>query len=383
MYQSQHGTLCNSLKQLFVKLETAGDAVEPFEFLNYFFGAFPQFAEKGEHGGFQQQDADECFQNLLTVMEPVFPNKSGGSLIEELFGFNVQFELKNTEDENEPATTNFETMRRLPCIIDNQASPVNTLTEGIEAGLVGDLEKFSEPNNRNCIYKKTGKIASLPKYMIVQKIRFIWKASDEGTNTQARKAKILRNVSFPKILDLEPYITEELKASLKSAREGEKKKLENMKQKDTERFEEYKKDFSALDEMKAWKQFKEVLKKEAEQQHDKILWRELDDTGQKTGEYEQIGVITHQGRSSESGHYIGWVQEKGDKWYKYDDDYVTNQNLQNILDLRGGGDWHMAYYMIYRRLEVDPYLDFQATAEGGEKMDQEKTDNKNDIIGEK
>lgn len=125
MYQSAHGALCNALKELFIKLDTAGDALEPYEFLNFFFGAFPAFAEKGEHGGFQQQDADECFQSLLTVMDPVFPNKTGGSLIEELFGFSVKFEWKNTEDENEPATTNFETMRRLPCIIDNQASPVN------------------------------------------------------------------------------------------------------------------------------------------------------------------------------------------------------------------------------------------------------------------
>lgn len=65
--------------------------------------------------------------------------------------------------------------------------------------------------------------------MIVQKIRFIWKQSDEGTNTQARKAKILRNVSFPKILDLEPFLTDELKESLKVARGWEKKKLESTK----------------------------------------------------------------------------------------------------------------------------------------------------------
>lgn len=139
--------------------------------------------------------------------------------------------------------------------------------------------------------------------------------------------------------------------------------------------------------MKAWKQFKEVLKEEEQQKHDKLLWRDLDESGHKTGEYELIGVITHQGRSSESGHYIGWVQNKSDKWFKYDDDYVTNQNLQNILDLRGGGDWHMAYYMVYRRLEVDPYEgDVNTntnTNEGGEKMDLEKTDNKNGTIEKK
>ena len=39
------------------------------------------------------------------------------------------------------------------------------------------------------------------------------------------------------------------------------------------------------------------------------------DTAHDTGEYELVGVITHQGRSSESGHYVGWCQHKGGKQF--------------------------------------------------------------------
>ena len=31
--------------------------------------AFPRFAEKSEHGGFQQQDANECWVELLNMLK--------------------------------------------------------------------------------------------------------------------------------------------------------------------------------------------------------------------------------------------------------------------------------------------------------------------------
>lgn len=29
-------------------------------------------------------------------------------------------------------------------------------------------------------------------------------------------------------------------------------------------------------------------------------------TGKCTGKYQLIGVVTHKGRSADSGHYVGW-----------------------------------------------------------------------------
>ena len=41
-----------------------------------------------------------------------------------------------------------------------------------------------------------------------------------------------------------------------------------------------------------------------------------------------------------------------EEWHKYDDDKVTEVKLEDVLGLRGGGDWHMAYILIYRKIEI-------------------------------
>ena len=60
-----------------------------------------------------------------------------------------------------------------------------------------------------------------------------------------------------------------------------------------------------------------------------------------TGCYELMGVVTHKGRSADSGHYIGWVRQSpgSDFWWKYDDDIVSEVGTAEILNLKGGGDW--------------------------------------------
>jgi ubiquitin carboxyl-terminal hydrolase 14 len=69
-----------------------------------------------------------------------------------------------------------------------------------------------------------------------------------------------------------------------------------------------------------------------------------------TGDYELMGVVTHKGRDADSGHYIGWVrQEPGSSfWWKCDDDKVSEVKTEEILALKGGGDWHTAYLSFYR-----------------------------------
>merc|ERR1719309_1450273 len=73
-----------------------------------------------------------------------------------------------------------------------------------------------------------------------------------------------------------------------------------------------------------------------------------------SGYYDLQAVLTHQGRSSSSGHYVGWVKRKEDEWVKFDDDKVSVVSPEDILRLSGGGDWHIAYVLLYgpRRLEI-------------------------------
>ena len=88
--------------------------------------------------------------------------------------------------------------------------------------------------------------------------------------------------------------------------------------------------------------------------HDEILNRPFN-SGLDTGNYQLIGVVTHKGRSADGGHYIGWVHASGDDWLQCDDDIVTVVKTDDILALRGGGDWHTAYLCFYRKLEEVPH----------------------------
>ncbi len=69
-----------------------------------------------------------------------------------------------------------------------------------------------------------------------------------------------------------------------------------------------------------------------------------------TGKYELMGIVTHKGRSADSGHYIGWVRQApgSSMWWKFDDEEVTEVDSSEIMNLRGGGDWHTAYLNFYR-----------------------------------
>lgn len=73
-----------------------------------------------------------------------------------------------------------------------------------------------------------------------------------------------------------------------------------------------------------------------------------------TGQYELHAVVTHKGRSADSGHYIGWVRQSPGStfWWCYNDDVVTEVRTEDILKLGGGGDRDMAYLNFYRFRDV-------------------------------
>jgi len=165
------------------------------------------------------------------------------------------------------------------------------------------------------------------------------------------------------------FCTDELKKILDTGREYEKKQLIEKSKIEGDKFEEYKKKLEAEgkilseDTRELFKKWKEEQKEEEIKEHDEKLYRKHG-TGLETGNYELIAVLTHKGRTSDSGHYVAWVHRRGgnleryirvnfvDEWLKYDDDVVTVVSTEEIMNLRGGGDWHMAYYCIYRKIEV-------------------------------
>ena len=57
-----------------------------------------------------------------------------------------------------------------------------------------------------------------------------------------------------------------------------------------------------------------------------------------------------------------------DKWLKCDDDDVTPVTSEEVLKLSGGGDWHIAYILLYgpKRLEKTSVKTDSMTAESKE-----------------
>ena len=63
------------------------------------------------------------------------------------------------------------------------------------------------------------------------------------------------------------------------------------------------------------------------------------------------------------GHYMAWVKapephgkvekiadsdEDNEDWFVFDDDEVSPCKTEDVLKLKGGGDWHMSYINFYR-----------------------------------
>lgn len=70
----------------------------------------------------------------------------------------------------------------------------------------------------------------------------------------------------------------------------------------------------------------------------------------ETGLYELFGIVTHKGRSADSGHYMAYVrQSNSNSWWLFDDDKVSETTSEEVLKLKGGGDRDMAYLCFYRR----------------------------------
>jgi ubiquitin carboxyl-terminal hydrolase 14 len=81
------------------------------------------------------------------------------------------------------------------------------------------------------------------------------------------------------------------------------------------------------------------------------------------GIYELFAVVTHKGRDADGGHYMSWVkadhnsgeaqtiadtEEANEDWFVFDDDEVSPCKTEDVLKLKGGGDWHMSYLNFYR-----------------------------------
>uniref|UniRef100_A0A8C8JJB4 Ubiquitin carboxyl-terminal hydrolase n=1 Tax=Oncorhynchus tshawytscha TaxID=74940 RepID=A0A8C8JJB4_ONCTS len=319
-----------ALRDLYKIMDKTSSSIHPIILLQFLHIAFPQFAEKGDQGQYLQQDANECWLQMMRVLQQKLEpqdtdspmeTESGAAkknFIDQYFGVEFETTMKCTESEDEEPAKGKESQLQLSCFINQE---VKYLATGLRLRLQEEITKLSPSLQRNALYIKSSKVSRLPAYLTIQMVRFFYKEK-ESVN-----AKVLKDVKFPLMLDVYELCTSGLQEKMVAVRskfkEIEDKKLEKQSQKPKEvKYEP----FSFADDLGS----------------------------NNSGYYDLQGVLTHQGRSSSSGHYVAWVKRKEDEWVKFDDDKVSVVSPEDILRLSGGGDWHIAYVLLYgpRRLEI-------------------------------
>lgn len=161
----------------------------------------------------KEVDGDMVMDDEMAALDP----------ITRLFEIELESTVSNTESEAEPEKTTSEKVLKLSCHIDNNNNPINNIQDGFNISLSGELEKFSEVLQRNSIFKKKSLVNKLPSYLCVQFVRFYWKKESNVGGTKAGRAKILRSVMYPRILDIYNFCTPDLMKSLDHGRQFEAK----------------------------------------------------------------------------------------------------------------------------------------------------------------
>ncbi|NXC19837.1 UBP14 hydrolase, partial [Corythaeola cristata] len=309
-----------ALRDLFDSMDKTSSSIPPIILLQFLHMAFPQFAEKGDQGQYLQQDANECWVQMMRVLQQklegiegdtVMETDSGAtaasskkkSLIDQFFSIEFETAMKCTEAEEEEVTKGKENLLQLSCFINQE---VKYLFTGL----------------------KLSKISRLPAYLTIQMVRFFYKEK-ESVN-----AKVLKVTLFPVVMMCgKLYCQNRLGEEVRDRSEFAPILLGC---------------FFGLPSLSSKT---DGAQKEAKYEPFSFP----DDIGSNNcGYYDLQAVLTHQGRSSSSGHYVSWVKRKHDEWIKFDDDKVSIVTPEDILRLSGGGDWHIAYVLLYgpRRIEV-------------------------------
>jgi len=360
----EHNITVN-LRDLFNSLDHSNKAVPPLLFVHFFRSAFPQFAQRTERG-YAQQDAEECWNTIVRCLGQKLPplplgegkSSNAANLVGQLMTGEMQTTMVCKESAEEPKIEQSEQFIKLMCHI---TGTTNFLSTGLNEGLKEELVKRSEKLGRDAVWQKTQRISRLPYYLPVQFVRFLWKQTDKV------KAKICRPVEFPMTLDVIDYCVDPLQEKLRekrrilAAREDARiarAQLSKGKEKEGDDKEKEKgKEKSTTDVAPMTLE----AKSETTSASSSSSSADLDEEGlprlwtpapfeNETGLYELFALITHKGRSADSGHYVAWVKENDDFWLCYDDEEVKPQNDNDIKQLvgKGGADWHIAYMCFYR-----------------------------------
>jgi ubiquitin carboxyl-terminal hydrolase 14 len=198
-----------AIKSVFDQMEKNA-TVTPVFLVQTLHNVFPQFAQTGEKGVYRQQDANECWVELMKMLmklEPIPGNNSGSysSLVEQYFGGTFDVEMKCIEAEDEEVKKSKENFLQLSCFI---SSEVKYMHSGLRLRLNEQITKKSPTLDRDANYMKQSLISRLPAYLAVNFVRFQYKGK-EGIN-----AKVLKDIKFAIEFDAYDLCNKDLQAKL-------------------------------------------------------------------------------------------------------------------------------------------------------------------------
>ncbi|THZ86000.1 cysteine proteinase [Aureobasidium pullulans] len=298
----------------------------------------------------------------------------------------------------------------------NIRGDTNHLREGVNIALNETIEKRSESLGREATYTKSSRISRLPKYMPVHFVRFFWRKDTQKKAKIMRKVTFpmeLDAVEFcteelkKQLIPIRDRIREVRKEQEDVERAKKRQKrmqkehddlagnasepLEKRKEKEKERetkatgpdteaqlAKQKTVGMSASGgdtEMGGTETYKTDAEIERERAEKILSMRKdllahvspelaADEAANQTGLFELRAVITHQGSSADSGHYTSYVKKTGrknidgtvgeedGKWWWFNDDKVSEVEVDKVETLSGGGESHSALILLYKAVEL-------------------------------
>eukprot|EP01046_Picozoa_sp_COSAG06_P010261 COSAG06_NODE_557_length_14326_cov_3.507697_5_plen_404_part_00 len=179
---AQGAGLTTELSKLYEQISTSGTTQQPMAFWSKLRSDFPQFDEQVRPGAFAQQDADDCWNSVMTSMkqalvraQPPSPpllavrravsalpgpplsyrrltecsavlprlasgnmqgSERGGKVLESLFWGEKEETMTCEEDADEPATKKSESFWKLPCKLNKDIAHINM---GVTSSMEGQV----------------------------------------------------------------------------------------------------------------------------------------------------------------------------------------------------------------------------------------------------
>lgn len=82
------------------------------------------------------------------------------------------------------------------------------------------MQKTSSKDQNIHIFSKTTRFNKLPKFLLVQMVRFFWKEAGNEFNDKAVATKICKSIGYSMTLDLMEFCTPDLKKEIEKGREA-------------------------------------------------------------------------------------------------------------------------------------------------------------------